>query len=69
MAGGHKYNREYEQKGGKTAPERLQGDCHSNNYCDAIFCSDCFLNCKMLSVQPPECFHRYILLNCLYKKR
>ena len=43
MAGGHKYNREYEQKGGKTAPERLQGDCHSNNYCDAIFCSDCFL--------------------------
>ena len=27
------------------------------------------VNCKMLSVQPPECFYRYILLNYLYKKR
>ena len=42
-AGEHKYNREYEQKGGKTTPERLQGNCHSNNCFDVIFCWSCFL--------------------------
>ena len=24
------------------------------------------VNCQTLSVQPPKCFYRYILLNCIY---